>query len=446
MNKLNLINKKKTVKSKLRRKNYAVAPTAYKKLIFKKNKFIYSKSLNSKIFFNRKKLWFLSSHINFNNKIKSFSQAFNFGTNSGLNSNKIGFWRFKTNLFIWRQSGDVSDSSVYYKPMRGSWKKLKKKNRKFKNFLPLYKSSSFSFNFFNSRLFRKNVKKPYFFNAHFLSKTHKKTIVSPAVSSKKFAINNVNKQQKNVSNYTSFSLLKNLNLIHKRQPLHQTDDFSSNFYIYSFLNNDNNVARFNRFFDSDPQYVFNLESDFLKEFVYKKKTIRGLVTQDRNDNRKNFIKSSTKYYYYYYRNDPLSGSYFFDKIVSVFASRFNKKMVRKTFYKLFFEINSEFSINMLYFVIISLKPEYINVKVRRGREHYEAPILASESKSIIKAIKFFKKAVVARRYEESFYSKLRGELYDFFCWDGYKNIYYEDYVSVSKKNMHLRHFRSVNRY
>lgn len=176
----------------------------------------------------------------------------------------------------------------------------------------------------------------------------------------------------------------------------------------------NFVIEFNRFFEQFSELNYEQDSDFLSNFVYTKKKINKLVVPDRRNSRKIFIKSQAKFYYYYYRNDPLANSYLLNKIICVFSKGFNKILTRKAFYKLFFSSHSEFTVDFLYAMIDALKPKYINVKARRGREHYEAPIEASSVKSTMKAIKFFKKAVLSHGEEKTLYGKLKVELEKFF--------------------------------
>jgi len=95
---------------------------------------------------------------------------------------------------------------------------------------------------------------------------------------------------------------------------------------------------------------------------------------------------------------------------------------------------------------MSLRPKYLNVLARRGREVYRAPILASDTKSTMKAIRFFKQAVLSRTYEETLLGKIQGEMLDYMYWWGYKNKFYEDYVAVSAAGLHLKHFRSKKKY
>lgn len=127
----------------------------------------------------------------------------------------------------------------------------------------------------------------------------------------------------------------------------------------------------------------------------------------------------------------------------MFLPRVEKKKIRELFYKIMYDNN--FSIDIFYFIIESLRPQYINVIARRGRDIYRAPILASRTKSVMKAIKFFKKSVMAR-LDDSLEEKIANEILDYLFWNGYKNAPFEEYTALSRRSKHLRHFRSKKIY
>ena len=76
---------------------------------------------------------------------------------------------------------------------------------------------------------------------------------------------------------------------------------------------------------------------------------------------------------------------------------------------------------------------------------YKAPIPATDTKSIMKAIRFFKKAVL-RRSEETLQEKIEYELLDYLFYWNYSNEFYNDYVGLTEKSLHMKHFRSKKKY
>jgi len=123
-----------------------------------------------------------------------------------------------------------------------------------------------------------------------------------------------------------------------------------------------------------------------------------------------------------------------------------KKKTRRFFYRAVRKNREFLSVDGFYYIVKSLKPMHLNVKARRGRHVYTAPIAASSAKATMKAIKFFKKAVLSRKYEKNFFEKLDLELYEYFYKWAYNNQFYVDYTRESESTKYLRHFRTKRIY
>lgn len=187
---------------------------------------------------------------------------------------------------------------------------------------------------------------------------------------------------------------------------------------------------------------------YVEGFIKKKKEINRVT---RLSYRSGIVSDRLpeKYGYLRTRVDPVYSSFIFNKIIDAFSKHGKKKYVRNIFYDLISdEINPhcKITIDTFYWVIQSLRPAQLNLKARRGRVVYTAPILASETKSIMKAIRFFKQSVLSRKEFTCLYDKVITELYDYVWWGGYVNKYYEDYVRITRASAHLRHYRKERMY
>jgi ribosomal protein S7 len=156
------------------------------------------------------------------------------------------------------------------------------------------------------------------------------------------------------------------------------------------------------------------DTSYLTEFIRQKKALLGFIVPDRrNPVLLTFDKAPARFYYYHLKCDPLHRSFIINKIICAFSKGGDKKRIRNVFYELFDYEKEHLSPDAFYYIIMSLKPKYLNVLARRGREVYRAPILASSTKSTMKAIRFFKQAVMARTYEETLLGKIQGEMLDY---------------------------------
>ena len=149
-----------------------------------------------------------------------------------------------------------------------------------------------------------------------------------------------------------------------------------------------------------------MESKYLSEFLNVKKEIHKIRVRDRFNMFAMYDHKPKKFFFYNLNVDPFYASFLLNKVVNAFAKHGNKKKIRHLFYQLFLEEDSDFEIGMLFDLIESLKPSYINVPARRGRIVYKAPIAASDFRAVMKAIRFFKQAVMSRRTEDSLYLKI----------------------------------------
>lgn len=167
-----------------------------------------------------------------------------------------------------------------------------------------------------------------------------------------------------------------------------------------------------RFHSFDRPGLAIQDEKYVKEFIWQKKTINKIVIPNRRSRSlTKFDRVPFKYFYYYLRTDPLFGSYMLDKLINTFAKGGRKLVIRRLFYKILDD--NQLSVDALYYIVETLRPTYLNVVARRGREIYRAPILASYHKSVMKAIKFFKKAVMSRSFEDSLEEKIANEILDY---------------------------------
>lgn len=308
------------------------------------------------------------------------------------------------------------------------------------------------------------------------------------------------KIQKNLKNLTFFrsvatkkqANLNGVNAFNFKQPF--------SFTINSVLNG-KNTHKFNNF---SWKYGKNLDEKYFDEnaasdFITNKKSIKRLYKRISYSEKKDLIPN--KYFFYHHRRDPVYNSWLLEKVICVFFKHGKKEKMRKIFYNIFLTDKYNYSLDTLYAIIGMLRPKFLNVKIKRDEQmtgddeykkdsdnkkkdkrerNYEfdsrayqgrggvitryksisqeefdekfakpqtAPIPASDLKSTIKAIHFFKKAVLDNRYEISFEDKILNELDLMLDEDsGYYNPYYEEYVAESERTEHLSHYRKRSIY
>lgn len=216
-----------------------------------------------------------------------------------------------------------------------------------------------------------------------------------------------------------------------------------------------------------------------------------------------------KYTYYWHCVDPVYGSWLLEKLINVFFKHGKKERIRKVFNNIFLSNKYNYSIDTLYHIIGMLRVNFLNVKIksagylkarlkreeklaakrkatvlnpayqiskfvyrsRRGPAiirykgaysnlavdtpdakedaHWRfgtAPMPASDLKSTIKAIHFFKRAVLDNKYEETFERKILCEIENIFFGLGYYNRYHSEYEYISDKTKFLSHFRAKTMY
>eukprot|EP00456_Euglypha_rotunda_P053777 TRINITY_DN4342_c0_g1_i10.p1 TRINITY_DN4342_c0_g1~~TRINITY_DN4342_c0_g1_i10.p1 ORF type:complete len:463 (+),score=-28.29 TRINITY_DN4342_c0_g1_i10:192-1391(+) len=155
------------------------------------------------------------------------------------------------------------------------------------------------------------------------------------------------------------------------------------------------------------------DTSFAKDFVDNKKRRFKLFRVDPATK----ITTDTRpkeFFFYTLKKDPIYDSFLLEKIISSFSKHGKKEKIRKVFYDIFLDTKAEFSIDTLYYVIDSLRPKYINVPVRAGPRYYYAPILASPFRSTLRAIRFFKMAVMSHKDKKSLHEKILFELENIF--------------------------------
>jgi len=169
-----------------------------------------------------------------------------------------------------------------------------------------------------------------------------------------------------------------------------------------------------RLADVEPSASAAADASYILEFIEQKKVLNGFIVPDRRKpDLLTFDRAPNKYFYWHLRADPLFRSFFINKLISVFSKGGDKKRIRNIFYELFEAEEDYFSPDVLYYIINSLRPKYLNVVARRGRDIYKAPILATDTKSVMKGIRFFKKAVMARTFENTLIEKIQGEILEY---------------------------------
>lgn len=157
--------------------------------------------------------------------------------------------------------------------------------------------------------------------------------------------------------------------------------------------------------------------------------------------QKSIDLNANKYFFHNMKRDPIYNSFLLEKVISAFAKHGRRSKIRNIFYRIFLTDKHDYSISTLYSVIGALRPTYINVPVRMAARYYYAPIKASPMRSTMRAIRFFKMAVMSNTHEKSLEEKILCELeYTFGFW-GYVNPYYHDYITLSENSKYLAHFR-----
>jgi ribosomal protein S7 len=126
--------------------------------------------------------------------------------------------------------------------------------------------------------------------------------------------------------------------------------------------------------------------------------------------RKSLDLNPHKFFFYKMKKDPIYNSFLLEKVISAFATHGRHAKVRKVFYRIFLTDKYDYNIRTLYAVIGDLRPAYINVPVRMANRYYYAPIKASPMRSTMRAIRFFKKAVLSNKHEKSLEEKILAEL------------------------------------
>lgn len=126
--------------------------------------------------------------------------------------------------------------------------------------------------------------------------------------------------------------------------------------------------------------------------------------------RKSLDLNPHKFFFYKMKKDPIYNSFLLEKVISAFATHGRHAKVRKVFYRIFLTDKYDYNIRTLYAVIGDLRPTYINVPVRMANRYYYAPIKASPMRSTMRAIRFFKKAVLSNKHEKSLEEKILAEL------------------------------------
>jgi ribosomal protein S7 len=165
-----------------------------------------------------------------------------------------------------------------------------------------------------------------------------------------------------------------------------------------------------------------IESNFVRSFIYNKKDVNKVLVHDRNIARAKFDKIPQKFFFYNHNLDPLYGSFILNKVINAVSSKGKKKYIRNLFYNIISENRPDLSAAVIGFIIQSLKPSFLNVPVRRGKETYNAPIPASDLKATVKAIHFFVRGVYSHRYLDTLEEKIATEILDYLYWWGYSNM------------------------
>lgn len=172
-----------------------------------------------------------------------------------------------------------------------------------------------------------------------------------------------------------------------------------------------------------------------------------MLVHDRYGRKNKHDRIPSKYFFYRFRADARYRSFFFDKLINMFSRHGKKKWARNLLYNMIDNDESVFFLpEYLYYILESLRPRYLNVKCRQGNRYFTAPIPATLPKTFMKALRFFKKAAMARKAEPLYARKIAGEFLDYLYWDNFNNHFYEDYVDTSNRSKHLKHFRIKKSY
>lgn len=151
------------------------------------------------------------------------------------------------------------------------------------------------------------------------------------------------------------------------------------------------------------------DRNFSKDFVDVKKHRFHMIKYDYRT-RLTTDQAPRRFFFYHLKKDPVFNSFLFEKIISSFTRHGKKEKIRKIFYRIFLTEKYGYSIQTLYWIIDTMRPSYINVPVRKGNRYYYAPIPASPLRSTLRAIRFFKMAVMAHKHEDSLEDKILLEL------------------------------------
>lgn len=183
-----------------------------------------------------------------------------------------------------------------------------------------------------------------------------------------------------------------------------------------------------------------MNAEFSKDFIDNKKRRFNLFRYDPVTKITTDL-APKRFFFYHLKRDPVFDSFLFEKLISTFSRHGKKEKIRKVFYNVFLSHKTSYSMDTLYYVIDSLRPQYINVPVRAGPRYYYAPIKASPFRSTLRAIRFFKMAVLSHKDKKSLEEKILFELENIFEFWGYVNPFYHDYITISENNKYLAHFR-----
>jgi ribosomal protein S7 len=159
--------------------------------------------------------------------------------------------------------------------------------------------------------------------------------------------------------------------------------------------------------------TYQIENRLARAFVQNKKEVTGVIAFDPVKFNVKHDTVPNKYFFYYHAVDPVYSSFIINKVINVFSRGGNKKRVRNIFYDILRDNRPNLSASVIVFIIQSLKPSHLNVKVRKGREFYNAPIMASDLKATIRAIKFFRSAVYSHSHLNTLREKIETEILDY---------------------------------
>lgn len=206
---------------------------------------------------------------------------------------------------------------------------------------------------------------------------------------------------------------------HSRKTLKKSDQYALDLHMtrekVASLNISagNRLVSLHRWDDPSPSKTYEIEAKFVKDFIHNKKEVNGIIAFDPKLFGVKHDRVPLKYFHYNHAVDPVYGSFIFNKLINAFSKNGKKRKIRKLFYDIIEENRPDLSAGAFIHIIQSLKPAFINVKVRHGKLHSKAPIPASDVKATIKAIKFFKAAVYAHRHLDTLKEKIETEALDY---------------------------------